>query len=646
MYNFVKRILSMLFSVYILVSLLALYRPIITMRLSPLDPSSYSNAHELIIRHVDLDWTVNFDKSTISGTATLHFKLTKQDLEEIFLDVSDISVSSVVTKSSAGEIPLDWDIGGTVENVGSKLTIYLPTKTNGDLTLVITYETSPKASALQWLTPEQTFGKKHPYLFSQCQAIHARSILPCQDTPAVKFTYNATLHHPEEVTGLMSAIKVDSEPGVSKFQQKTPIPSYLLAIVVGALVSKPIGPISSVWAEQEQIDEAAEEFSQTADFIAKAEEICGPYVWERYDLLVMPPSFPFGGMENPCLTFVTPTLLAGDKSLATVVAHEIAHSWTGNLVTNRNFEHFWLNEGFTVFVEGKIVGRLAGNASRDFHALHGLSELSDCIKTQLADTPELTKLVVDLSECAPDDAFSTVPYIKGSTFLRYLEDLLGGPSKFEPFFRAYLNRFKYQSVLTNDFKQMLYEWFREDAKNEALLERIDWDLWLFGEGMPPVIPSYDRSMLEACLAHAALWAENDLDTIRNSPLLKQRLVSVQLIEFLAQLLEKKKIVDLTGEKIALLGETYGFSTTKNAELRFRFVRLYIRARLIDKMDEILAFANSNFRMKFVRPVYKELGAWPQGRPIAIENYNRVKDQMMTVCAYTVAKDLGISDASV
>ncbi|XP_053661958.1 leukotriene A-4 hydrolase [Anopheles marshallii] len=644
MYNFVKRVMFVLFTVSIVVSLLALYRPVTTMRLSPLDPSSYSNAHELIIRHVDLDWTVNFDKSTISGTATLHFKLTKKDLEEIFLDVSDISVSSVVAKSSAGEIPLDWDIGGTVENIGSKLTIYLPTKTNGDLTLVIGYETSPKASALQWLTPEQTFGKKHPYLFSQCQAIHARSILPCQDTPAVKFTYNATLHHPTEVTGLMSAIKVDFEPGKSKFQQKTPIPSYLLAIVVGALVSKPIGPISSVWAEQEQIDEAAEEFSQTADFIAKAEEICGPYVWERYDLLVMPPSFPFGGMENPCLTFVTPTLLAGDKSLATVVAHEIAHSWTGNLVTNRNFEHFWLNEGFTVFVEGKIVGRLSGNASRDFHALHGLSELSDCIKTQLADTPELTKLVVDLSECGPDDAFSTVPYIKGSTFLRYLEDLLGGPSKFEPFFRAYLNRFKYQSVLTNDFKQMLYEWFREDPKNEVLLERINWDLWLFGEGMPPVIPSYDRSMLEACLAHAALWAENDLDTIKNSPLLKQQLASVQLIEFLAQLLEKKKIVDLTAEKIALLGETYGFSTTKNAELRFRFVRLYIRARLIDKMDEILAFANSNFRMKFVRPVYKELGAWPQGRPIAIENYNRVKDQMMTVCAYTVAKDLGISDA--
>ncbi|XP_055641440.1 leukotriene A-4 hydrolase [Toxorhynchites rutilus septentrionalis] len=615
------------------------------MRLSPIDPSSYSNAHELIVRHVDLDWTVNFENSTLSGTVSLHFKTLKDDIEEIFLDANELSIASMVVKTTAGEVPLNWDVGSYVENIGSKLTIYLPMKTSGEFTVRIEYETSPKASALQWLTAEQTFGKKHPYLFSQCQAIHARSIVPCQDTPAVKFTYNATLHYPQGVTGLMSAVKTKSDPGVSYFHQSIPIPSYLLAIVVGALVEKPIGPISSVWAEQEQVDEAAEEFSQTAEFIAKAEEICGPYVWGRYDLLVMPPSFPFGGMENPCLTFVTPTLLAGDKSLATVVAHEIAHSWTGNLVTNKNFEHFWLNEGFTVFVEGKIVGRLFGNTSRDFHSLHGLSELTDCIKTQLASTPALTKLVVDLSECSPDDAFSTVPYIKGSTFLRYLEDLLGGPEKFEPFFRSYLNKFKNQSIMTNEFKKALYDWFREDPSNEEYLERIDWDRWLFGEGMPPVIPNYDRTLLDACQKHAKLWAENELEIVASSPILSETLSSIQVIEFLAQLLEKKTLKDLTAEKIALLDKTYRIHETKNAEIRFRFVRLFIRARMMDKMDEILTFLNSNFRMKFVRPIYKELAGWPEARPIAIDNYKKVKDQMMSVCAYTVSKDLGIADNS-
>lgn len=200
----------------------------------------------------------------------------------------------------------------------------------------------------------------------------------------------------------------------------------------------------------------------------------------------MPPSFPFGGMENPCLTFVTPTVIAGDKSLVDVVAHEISHSWTGNLVTNANFEHFWLNEGFTVFVEQKIIGRLRGAQYRDFHALHGLSELKDTIKNQLKNEPELTKLVVDLSNVGPDDAFSTVPYMKGSTFLRYLEDLFGGPSVFEPFLKKYLDKFKYESILTKDFQRFVYEYFNESIPEK--LEEVDWDKWLYSEGMPVVIP--------------------------------------------------------------------------------------------------------------------------------------------------------------
>lgn len=263
------------------------------------------------------------------------------------LDVSDIKIESVNIVNEDCEVPLKFTITDPVPDIGSKLTIMLPTKTDGKLTLKIYYKTSSAASALQWLTPEQTLGKKHPYMFSQCQAIHARSILPCQDSPSVKFTYNATLKHPKELTALMSSIRQGTENGVTKYTQSVPVPSYLLAIAVGDIHSKRIGPRSLVWAEQEILDEAAEEYSETESFLKTAEDICGPYLWKDYDLLVMPPSFPFGGdyyhqsrlinlitfffhyfiqstgMENPSLTFVTPTTIAGDKSLVDVVAHEV-----------------------------------------------------------------------------------------------------------------------------------------------------------------------------------------------------------------------------------------------------------------------------------------------------------------------------------
>uniref|UniRef100_A0A1B0DBY0 Uncharacterized protein n=1 Tax=Phlebotomus papatasi TaxID=29031 RepID=A0A1B0DBY0_PHLPP len=378
------------------------------MRLSAVDPSSYANADEVVTTHVHLDWRVDFARSVIAGSAEISLKIVASQIDQILLDVSDLKIDSV-------------------KNIGSKLTIYLPTMTTGQINLLIDYETSPKASGLLWLSKEQTSGKNHPFLFSQCQSIHARSLMPCQDTPAVKFTYSATVHHPEALVALMSAIETDKKRGVTCFEQTVPIPSYLLAIVVGDLVSEDLSPITRVWAEREIVHEAAQEFSETSTFLEKAIEICGPYVWKRYDVLVMPPSFPFGGMENPCLTFVTPTVIAGDKSLVSVVAHEISHSWTGNLVTNKTYEHFWLNEGFTVFVEDKILGEMYGKNFRDFHSFLGLGELKDCMNVQLKDKPDLQKLVIDLTNLSPDDAFSTVPYMKGSTFLRYLENLFGGP---------------------------------------------------------------------------------------------------------------------------------------------------------------------------------------------------------------------------
>lgn len=326
--------------------------------------------------------------------------------------------------------------------------------------------------------------------------------------------------------------------------------------------------------------------------------------------------------------------------MANVVAHEISHSWTGNLVTNKNFEHFWLNEGFTVFVEGKIAGRMFGELERDFAAIRNNIELQNCIQTQLKDTPELTKLVVNLTSYSPDDAFSNVPYDKGSAFLYYIEHLLGGPSVFEPFLKFYLQKFAYKSIETDDFKNELLSYF-SSAEQQTALKSIDWDKWLFGEGMPPALAPYNDTLAKNAQQVADLWINGAVDEIRASDLLKENLSTNQKIYFLGKLLVADNIAHLDVAKVNLLEDIYGIKSTKNAEIRFAFTIIAIKAHIMDRMKEILEFANSNFRMKFVRPIYRELAKWPEAKPIAIENFNKVKNQMMKVCSYVCANELGL-----
>ena len=342
-----------------------------TMALSPVDPNSYARTDLVKTTHVHLDVEVDFSQQILKGHVILSFEKVDLEATSVIMDARNLTISKVSDEAS-GQV-LDYKLGSP-SGYGEKLEVKLPSSVGKEFKIRIDYQTSPKSSALQWLKPSQTAGKKHPYVFSQCQAIHCRSMLPCQDTPAVKAPYTATITAPEELTVLMSAVRDGDEikdgKKVAKFNQKIPIQSYLIAIAVGAVVSRKVGPRSHVWSEEEFVDKAAFDFSETEAFIETAEELCGPYVWGIYDILVLPPSFPFGGMENPCMTFATPTLLSGDKSNADVIAHEIAHSWTGNLVTNVNFEHFWLNEGFTVFTERKIKGRLhGGEPVRAFSAM-------------------------------------------------------------------------------------------------------------------------------------------------------------------------------------------------------------------------------------------------------------------------------------
>ncbi|CAF4914140.1 unnamed protein product [Pieris macdunnoughi] len=640
------------------------------MALSPLDPSSYSRPELAVVKHIDLKLNVDFEKKQLTGEALLTVNVINS-IEQLILDSSNLTIESIETEDGKS---LNFTLADAVPNYGSKLTIPLPepATANQNLKIRIKYKTSPSATALQWLEPTQTSGKKYPYMFSQCQPIHARSILPCQDSPAVKFTYNAEVTAPEPFTVLMSAIKGNSSEKAT-FRQPVPIPSYLLAIAVAVLESRELGPRSHVWSEKEEIDRSAWEFADTEKYLQAAERLCGPYQWTQYDLLVLPPSFPYGGMENPCLTFVTPTLLAGDRSQADVIVHEIMHSWTGNLVTNRNFEHFWLNEGFTVFLERKVGASLIADKeeahrSRDFSSLLGLQELTETINQNLGPTSPLTQLVpdlnnthpddafsrvpyekgslflryledlvggpvVDLVGVHPDDAFSTVPYEKGSLFLRYLEDLLGGSEVFDDFLRSYLDKFQRQSIDTDQFKAYLLDYFKD---NEAM-KGVDWTTWLHKSGMPPVIPAYDTSMTKDVTV--LLAKVNDTSsTLEYSNVLT--FTPQQMINFLQALIDQDP---LPLDRLRNMGKKYNIDTSKNSEIVYRWLRLCIRSRDESKLSEALQFVNNQGRMKYVRPIYRDLYNWEAVRERAIENFLKNEANMMHVSAYTLRKDLHLNE---
>ncbi|OWR40757.1 leukotriene A4 hydrolase [Danaus plexippus plexippus] len=658
--------------------------------LSPLDPSSFSRPEQAIIKHVDLSYDVDFEKKVLNGVSVLTIEVLDY-IENVILDTSELDIKSIELKDGTA---LQFKLGDPVPNYGSKLTIDLPQSAAPEqqLQIKIKFNTSPNATALQWLDANQTSGKKHPYLFSQCQPIHARSILPCQDTPAVKFTYEAEIIAPEQFTVLMSAIRLNANANKTSFSQPVPIPSYLLALAIGVLESRKLGPRSHVWSEKEEIDRSAWEFADTEKYLQAAEKLCGPYQWTQYDLLVLPPSFPYGGMENPCLTFVTPTLLAGDRSQADVIVHEIMHSWTGNLVTNRNFEHFWLNEGFTVFLERKVAASLIADPeesrkSRDFHSLLGLQELSETINSNLgAENPltrlvpdldqthpddsfsrvpyekgslflryledlvggagnksdvnddlgsesPLTKMVVTLEDVHPDDAFSKVPYEKGSLFLRYLEDLLGGPAVFDEFMRSYLNHFQSKSLDTDQFKAYLLNYFKGNEK----LAQVDWDSWLYKSGMPPVIPEYDTSMTKA--VNDLLAKINSSNTTFSYEDIKS-FTPHQIINLLQSLIDQEP---LPVEKLRFLGREYKINDSKNTEIIYRWLRMCIRSKDQDRVGDALAFVNHQGRMKYVRPIYRDLYAWEDVRERAIENFLNNEPYMMHVSAYTLRKDLRLSE---
>lgn len=623
------------------------------------DPCTNSNYREFEIQKTELNITISFEKKIVLGEVTYTLTAKKPNTTSIILDTSYIQIQKVRING----LPTDnYEVAKRKEPFGSPLKISLPTTINKEFKLSIAYSTTDKCTALQFIDKEATDGKTAPYLFSQCQAIHARSLFPCFDTPGIKSPFEMKVKSPYPC--LMSGRPESSkEQGVYCFHQPIPIPSYLVALASGDLASAPIGPRSTVYSEKVGLDNCQWEFEKDMEnFIQVAEELIFKYEWLKFDALVLPLSFPYGGMENPNITFATPTLISRDRSQVKVMAHELAHSWLGNLVTNCSWEHFWLNEGWTVYLERRIIGGVAaaearsqgredsieyGERMRHFSSIVGWNSLLDSVKSL---EPKYTSLVWNLKEGSdPDDAFSRIPYEKGFNFLFYIEQQMGGIKEFDPFIPYYFKKYRYESLDTYQFIDTLYEFFEPRGKLEKL-NAIDWEAWIFGQGLPPNIPQFDTSLADECYKLVDKWvgfiqSDSDDYSVFNESKDIGNFEPNQHVLFLESLVDKLDGTDISPDVIKKMASIYPlYAASTNGEIKSCWNELLIKYGNYNTSSEIVQnFADwlgTVGRMKFVRPGYKLLLNFVS-KDFAISTFAEFESRYHPICKTMVKKDLGL-----
>ncbi len=556
------------------------------------DHHSYASPDEVRVREVALDLDVSFTDRTLSGTATLTIDRAKPE-SPLILDTRALDIRSAeASKDGAQWHSAAFQLGTMDPILGSPLTVTL---SPGDTRVRIGYRTIPAATGLQWLTPPQTAGKQHPFLYSQSQAIHARSWIPLQDSPGVRVTYSARIRTPKDLRAVMSARNDHNAPrsGEYRFEMPQAIPPYLIALAVGNLEYQATSKRSGVYAEPSVVAGAASELADTEKMIVAAEKLYGPYRWEQYDILILPPSFPYGGMENPRLTFATPTILAGDKSLVNLIAHELAHSWSGNLVTNATWRDFWLNEGFTTYFENRIQEAVYGKDRSEMEALLEKQELEGQMKSMKA---EDQMLYVDLKGRDPDDGSTQIPYVKGMLFLRRLEEVVGR-EKFDAFLKSYFDAFAFRSIVTSDFVTYL-------NKNLNLGGKVNIDEWLSKPGFPSDTPQPKSEALNR--AAAATEPVKDWTT-------------AETLHYLRGQSEKPD-----AKRMAELDKSFHFTQSGNSEIQFQWLLMSIRAKYAPASKRLEQFLTTVGRRKFIRPLYQELIKTPQGRAHANAIYAKAR----------------------
>jgi len=600
------------------------------------DVHSYAKPEIARVTHVALNLGTNFRDKRMEGYATLDIEKgpqAKGGPDEIVLDSKGLEIETVTNMEGK---PLQWQMGKADEMLGSPLTV----KLDGARKIRIEYKSAPDAAALQWLTPEQTAGRKRPFLFSQGQAILNRSWIPTQDSPGIRQTWEARIVVPQDLRAVMSAENLTPQgeaapagpTGANKayrFRMDKPVASYLIALAVGDIAFQELGPRSGVYAEPSMVKAAANELVDTEKMITAAEKLYGPYRWDRYDMILLPPAFPFGGMENPRLTFLTPTMIAGDRSLVSLIAHELAHSWSGNLVTNATWSDFWLNEGFTSYFENRIMEELYGRERAVMEQALAWEDLQKEIKGMEGGMlSPATQLHIDLQGKDPDEGLTAIAYDKGAAFLRMLEQAVGRP-RFDAYLRSYFDRYAFQPMTTKLFLEDLRKNLIKG--DQALEQKLKLDEWIYKPGMPdnavaPEAPEFAR---------VAQASQRFVQGAAPESLAFANWGTAERVRFLNGLPRQ-----LPAERLAALDRTYNLSNTRNSEVLFAWLRLAIANRYDPAVPAIERFLTSMGRRKFVAPLYEDLvkqGAW--GRPIADRVYAKAGPTYHSVTGGTVDKIL-------
>jgi leukotriene-A4 hydrolase len=574
------------------------------------DTATFAKPLEARITHVALDLTVNFDTRRIEGTATLDIDR-RRNAKEIVLDDNGLEIATV-GDTSGHKLP--FTVGARDPNLGSPLTIALRPDTRR---IAITYRNAPNAGALLWLTADQTAGKTAPFLFNQGESIENRTWIPTQDSPGIRQSWEATVHVPAGMTAVMSAPRIEQPitqggESVFNFRMDHSVAPYMIAIAVGDLRFKPLGPRSGVWAEPVTIDAAARELSDTEKMVAAAEKLYGPYRWGRYDVLVLPPSFPYGGQENPDMTFLTPTFIAGDKSLVSLVAHELSHSWSGNLATNATWNDFWLNEGVTTYAERRIVEELYGKKQADEEIALGIDSLNKAISENGGSSGPDTRLHLDLKGRNPDEGLTDVAYEKGAAFMRTVEAIVGR-DRFDAWLKGWISRHAFQPVTS----AMLLADMRENlVKGDGALEaRLMLDRWVYQPGIPPNMARPPASTFAEQDKVAAAFASGG-----SPPQAWRRWITDERLRFLNRLPRQ-----LPKARLDALQSAFGLNRTTNMEVRFAWLDLAVGNRYDPAVASLESFLTSQGRGKFVRPLFTALAKDRQwGKPIAGRIYARAR----------------------